>query len=69
MWIRREICTDQVKVKTVQNSSKQSMLVDFDVSDNRKLTFSLEEALLSIMNFGSNGWRHKKIKYFWNFYF
>ncbi len=59
MWNRREICTDQVKVKTVPN-----MLVDFDVSDNRKLTFSLEEALLSIMDFGSDGWRCKKKKTF-----
>ncbi len=39
------------------------MLVDFDVRDNRKLTFSLEEALLSIMDFGSDGWLCKKLTF------
>ncbi len=51
-WIGREICTDQycLQAKTVQNHSKQICWKILVWEDNRGWTFSLDEAILYIMD-------------------
>ncbi len=51
VWIRRKICTDQPQF-TSQNSSKQISWWILIWEDNRRWTFSLEEAILWIMDTG-----------------